>query len=277
MSKGPAARPTFAQRSFGALPLLIPSLAGLAYLALFAAPQSYILINAGALAVGLGWSIFGWTPKSWHMERGGSVALFLLLALTLRAEPEVEGITRWFAFGGFSLHAGLVLIPLIAVLSAKDEDLGAYVLLMALAITVFQPDAASALALTGAAFGMALTNHDRRAGAVGGIGLFAVAWASLTPNLAPEPFVERVIQDVWVEAPFLAILLTASLIASIALILRNQNAAQATKFALAGTFIGFTVAAILGDYPTPLIGYGASSIIGLSLALPAIRNQETSP
>ncbi len=267
-----AASPSLVERGSGALPLLVPGLAGLGYLAVFGAPKSYMLVNAAALLVGAIWAMIGWLPKAESLARGGTIALIALMALTLRIGPEVNGITRWFSLGGFTLHVGLAVIPVLAVLSARDDLLGPFILLLALAIAAFQPDAASTLALTGAAFGLALANFDRRVGAVGGLGLFATAWAALLHNLAPQPFVERVLAELWSASPFAAFVLAASLIASLALILRAPLPAP-PRFALAGALAGFIVAALLGDYPTPLIGYGAASIIGLGLALPAIRKE----
>ncbi|MEM7703725.1 MAG: hypothetical protein AAF251_17440 [Pseudomonadota bacterium] len=266
--------PTFKQRGLVALPLLVPGLAGIAYLALFGAPPSYVLINASALAVSLVWAMFGWFPKSDTLESVGTISVLLLLALTLRLGPEVEGITRWISFGGFTLHIGLTVIPILSVLSTRDRDFGPYLLLIALGIATFQPDAASTLALTGAAFGLAIAEHDRRAAAIGGMGLVATIWASLKPNLAPQPFVERVIPDLLAEAPVAAILLGLSLLVGMAMILRAPRASSSPKLALAGALIGFIAAALFGDYPSPLIGYGAASIIGLGLALPAIRDTE---
>lgn len=267
-----AASPSFVERGLAALPLLVPGLAGLGYLALFGAPISYMLVNAVALLAGAIWAMIGWLPKAESLARGGTIALIVLLALTLRIGPEADGITRWVSLGDFPLHVGLAVIPALAVLSARDDLLGPFILLLALAIAAFQPDAASTLALTGAAFGLALANFDRRVGAVGGLGLFATAWAALLPNLAPQPFVERVLAELWSASPFAAFVLAASLIASLALILRAPVPAR-PRFALAGALAGFIVAALLGDYPTPLIGYGAASIIGLGLALPAIRKE----
>ena len=201
--------------------------------------------------------------------------LIALLVLPLLIGPEVQGVARWFALGSFSLNSGLTLISLIAVLSAWNEDLGPYSLLLALDVVTFQPDAASTLALTGAAFGLALANRDRRARAIGAVGVFATAWASLTPNLPPQPFVEGVIPAVWSVSPIVAIALALSLIASLALILSASGDPRAPRFTLAGAMAGFVAAALLRDYPAPLIGYGAASIIGLGLALPAIRSEET--
>ena len=72
----------------------------------------------------------------------------------------------------------------------------------------------------------------------------------------------------------MAILVSLSLIASVALILTAPYAPKAPRFALAGALGGFILAALLADYPTPLVGYGAASILGLALALPAIRKRE---
>ena len=69
-------------------------------------------------------------------------------------------------------------------------------------------------------------------------------------------------------------LLAVSLVTSLALILRAPTPA---RWPLAGALSGFVLAALLGDYPTPLIGYGAASIIGLGLALPAMRTKEPAP
>lgn len=270
-----SAGPTVRQRGLATLPLLVPGLAGLAYLALFGAPQNYVMINAGALAAGLVWVAFGRLPSSTIATRISAIALVALLALPVLTGPHIAGLSRWLTVGGFTLHVGLMVIPLIAVLAASDEQIGPYTVLAAMGVTVIQPDAASTMALTGAAFGLALAAHDRRAAVLGALGLLATAWASLSSNLSPQPFVERVIPDLWSTAPIAAVLLALSLVASLTLILRASGAARSAKFALAGSMAGFTLAALIGDYPTPLIGYGAASIIGLGLALPGLRRSRS--
>jgi hypothetical protein len=41
-------------------------------------------------------------------------------------------------------------------------------------------------------------------------------------------------------------------------------------FALAGVLAGFVAMAMIGPYPTPLIGYGVAPILGFALAIGAV-------
>ncbi|MEM1196558.1 MAG: hypothetical protein AAGH57_10680 [Pseudomonadota bacterium] len=265
-----ASGPTWKKRGWAALPFLIPGLAGIAYLTLLGAPQSYGLINAGAMAAGLIWACIGCRASGPSIAVAMALGCIALFALPLLTGPVVEGNGRWLSLGGFTLHMGLTCIPLIAVLSAQDERFGPFLLLAATGVALLQPDAASTLALSGAAFGVAAANSDRRAAAIGALGLLATAAAILAPNPAPQAYVERVIPHMWGASPAMAILVSLSLVASVALILTTPHAPKAPRFALAGALSGLIFAALLADYPTPLVGYGAASILGLGLALPAI-------
>lgn len=264
-----AAQPVFLERGLAALPLLVPGLAGLAYLVLFGAPSSYLAINALALAGGSLWAAFGSLPARVSRVRALLAALLALLALPLIAGPSVDGIARWLSLGGFTLNVGLLAVPLIAVQSAQEPKFAPLCLLVATLIAFAQPDAAAALALSFAALASWKASRDWRAGAVGALGLFASAGAALSGNLPPQPFVEGVLTDLARTAPLMAALLGFSLIASLTLILRAPSP-RTTRWPLAGALTGFALAALLGDYPAPLIGYGAASILGLGLALPAL-------
>ena len=102
------------------------------------------------------------------------------------------------------------------------------------------------------------------------LALFAVEF---WPNLPPQPFVERVFFDAFSKSVVTGAMLALSLIAGLTLILRAPGAERATRYALAGTLLGFILASLVGDYPTPLIGYGAAAIVGIGLALPAMRER----
>ncbi|MFM5894007.1 MAG: hypothetical protein ACKOQM_06185, partial [Novosphingobium sp.] len=41
--------------------------------------------------------------------------------------------------------------------------------------------------------------------------------------------------------------------------------------ALTGAMIGLTIPSLVGSYPQPLIGYGASAILGYGLGIAALR------
>ncbi len=272
-----AAEPALIQRSRAALPLLVPGLAGLGYLALSGAPPHFVTINALALAPACLWAVCGQIPERLRNVRIGLVLLLVMLALPLLTGPNIDGIARWLPLGGFVLHAGMLVIPLLSVLAARDEALGVYALLSATLVTFALPDPGSALALFGAALGLCLAWRDVHLAALSGLALCVVIGASLVPNLAPQPFVEGILTDLATTSPAMAILLSLSLVTGLGFTLRAPGAAQPARYALAGALTGFIVAALLGDYPTPLIGYGAASIIGFGLALPAIRQKEAAP
>ena len=268
-----AAGPGLIQRGSAMLALAIPVAAGLAYLWQFGAPASYLVVNAGALALALPCALFARLPSHPAGLRLLILGLLALLVLPLMIGPYVEGIARWLTLGAFTVHVGMAVIPLVAVLCAGDARLGPYWLLTAILIAFAQPDAASILALSGAAMGLWYVHRDMRVGAVAALGAFAALGASVSGNPPPQPFVERILPGLWSTSPLMAGILALSLIASLVMILRAPGAAQEPRVALVGALAGFILAALLGDYPTPLIGYGAAAIIGLGLALPAITRE----
>jgi len=266
-----------AERGAAALVLVVPVLAGLVYQTLFGAPQSYIAVNAAALALGVLWAMFGRVPSSDMALRITAIGCAVLLALPLLTGPSIDGVARWLPLGGFTLHIGMTLIPLIAALSARIATTGPMLLLVGMMIVRFHPDMASALALSGAAFGLAIADRSRLAAIVGILGLATAGLTSLTGNLPPQEFVERIIPDLMNVSPIMAVILMLSLIVSLALILRAPGTSRAPRYAVAGSLGGFILAALLGDYPTPLIGYGTAAIIGVALGLTPQRNLRAGP
>jgi len=64
-----------------------------------------------------------------------------------------------------------------------------------------------------------------------------------------------------------AVALCLALAASPVVIVLLAGGGRTERFAVSGALIGFALASIIGSYPTPLIGYGASAILGFALAL----------
>ena len=255
------------QRSIPALALAIPCLAGLAALVLLGAPVRFVLINAAALLAALAWISLGRLPREQAAERVLTVLLLVLLALPLWSGPAVDGVARWLPLGGFLLHAGMLLIPLIVVLAAQDRAWGPWVLLDEILIAFDQTVAALALALALGALALWWKQRDRWTGAVGVLALFASLAASLGANLPPQPFVEGVMPSLFAVSPTITAVTGGTLLLSLVLIARAPRGNRAAGLPLAGVLLGFTLAALVGSYPLPLIGYGASAILGFGLAL----------
>ena len=257
------------------LAFALPVLGGIGALWLMGAPSSFLLVNAGALTLGL--AIIGVSPHldASRTQRFAVAALLVLLMLPLLTGPYVNGIARWLPLGPFTLHAGMLGIPLLAVLAARDEDYSAPILLAGILAAAFQPDAASGLALTFAAMGLYNAKRDWKDGVVAGTGFFATLVMWVRGELPAQPFVERVLVDVAVVQPLAALALLACLVASFLLILHALPAPLAQRHALAGTLFGFSIAAVLSNYPSALIGYGAAPILGFAVALSQIERAKS--
>lgn len=255
------------QRLPALLALAVPCLAGLVYLWGFDAPSHFVTVNAVALIVGGALAAFLRSPESAKLRRVLIVGLLALLFLPLIAGPEVNGIARWLPLGPFALHAGMLALPPLVVLAAREKPYAAPILLAALLAAFLQPDAATGFAITFAAVGLHDVTKDWKIGATAAVGFIASLLMAMRGELPPQPFVERIIFDLIGQAPFAAATLMLALMAGFFLILFAVTAAKSARFALAGSLFGFAVMAMISHYPTPLIGYGASPVLGFAMAI----------
>lgn len=248
------------------LALAIPTLAGLAYMALFGAPGAYPIVNGGALVLAALIVLIGLPEFRERARRIAILVLLVLFAMPLATGPSANDIARWLPLGPFILHAGMLTIPALAVLAAREPVLGPAALVAAIVVALVQPDFASAFALTGGAIGLYQVRADWRAGLVVILGFFAAISAALRGELPPAPFVERVLQDATNASPAIAALLALSLLTSVLLMLFGTGLPRSARYPLGMSLFGFLVAALISNYPTPLAGYGAAAIIGFALA-----------
>lgn len=250
---------------------------GLAYLAAAGAPGQYLAVNAGTLIVGL-LGVTAW--KQWArpaVTLAGLAALALGLALLATAlfGHSLDGVTRWVRIGPLSLQPGLILMPLLAVLFSRDRSLWATNgVIFAAAALALQPDRATAGALAAGLTALAITKPDRRV--VTALFATGVAFAAalVRPDALPaQPFVERVLFTafethvaagiaVWIGVKWLLIPAIAGRV------LDRENSPTYAVFG--AVWLGIIAASALGNYPTPLVGYGASSILGYILSLAAL-------
>jgi hypothetical protein len=202
--------------------------------------------------------------------------LVVLIAAPLTLGLSFDGVTRWLSIEGFTVHAGMVAVPLLVRLLAKDRAFGPWLTLVAILIAFAQPDSATALALTAAALGVGMATGSIAQLAVAGLGLAASLGASFNGDLPPQPYVENILLDLWSSYPLVALALAASLLGSLLLVVRLKSLSKTERFAICGSHSGFIVAALLGNYPYPLIGFGAAPVLGLGLALARTGDQSSS-
>lgn len=92
--------------------------------------------------------------------------------------------------------------------------------------------------------------------------------ACIRPDVVPPaPYVEQVVQSSFAIHPLTGLAVVAGLIT----MLVPAAGATDTFLIFGATWLAIIVAAILGNYPTPLVGYGSSAILGYCLSASQLR------
>ena len=262
-------------RVIAILALAIPVLAGLCYLVAFDAPSSFLAINSGALAIGAAWIVSAPRVTSPANRRAlVGVAIFLLF-LPLITGPNLSGVTRWLPLGPVTLHAGMFVLPMLVVLAGEEPDYGPGILSLALLAALLQPDMATGVALTLAAFGLYDATKDWRWGLFATVAFTVSLVAAIHGELPAQPYVERIMFLLARTHAVAALGLALSLLVGFFLIAGSFPGRHASRKALAGSLFGFSFAGHVSNYPSALIGYGAAPILGFGLALGLLASRGT--
>lgn len=214
-----------------------------------------------------------------------AIAIGLALLLTAGLGDEASGARRWVSVGGVALQPSLIGLPLLVVGFARSRDVltGLGVVLAAIALA-WQPDRAMAAALVAGVGAAALMKRDRMILAVLVVSIAGLAVALARPDVVPAtPYVDRVFRTAASTSALagLAVWTGAILLLVPALLGLAMDRANGAIHATAGAvWLGILAAAVVGDYPTPLVAYGGSAIVGyvlmvLALPRPAFAGSET--
>lgn len=219
---------------------------------------------------------------AWIVRPPGRVVGCVLLVMVLAGEAfilvtgvSIEGVRRWIALGPIQLHAASLLVPLAVWTAAQRLDAIAALLLAAtLAVLAAQPDAAAVLALTLGigAVGLIDKTKSRWALAVVAVGAVCAGWALSRPDPLPAVgHVELVVRRSLEASPTLGALALVALIAVPTAMLWPRR--TPASLALAAAWAGFVLANLIANYPAPVIGAGASPVLGwlLSISLASAR------
>ncbi|HYI48333.1 MAG TPA: hypothetical protein VEX35_07710 [Allosphingosinicella sp.] len=262
---------------------------GLAYMISAGAPLSYLAINAAALAIGLlAVGVLTDAGRLWRIAPAVApaaigVALACLILLTSLFGVSADGATRWISAGGILVQPGLFLVPAVALGFARGRDAASLlaVLIAGLALAL-QPDRAMAGALAAAMAALALARPERIVLLALGAALAAFAATLVRADTSPAmPFVDQIFYSSFGVHPLagLAVLAGAALMLVPAIAGYILDPDHRPVYAVFGAlWLAVILAAALGNYPTPLVGYSGSAILGYVLSLlglpprPAIRS-----
>lgn len=247
---------------------------GIIYMAAAGAPASYLLMNAIALAIGIvALLIVGGMPKLAPSLTGAAMlGLGGVMLGTALFGVTIEGAARWISFGPLNLQVSLVVLPamIVGFAGRRDAATTAGIVLAALALAL-QPDRAMAGVLAASMAGVALIERDRPALIALTAALASFASALVQPDLLPAvPFVDQILYTAFAIAPLLGVLLwfgAALLIVPALHAWRGEPARRGIPIAFGASWLAIVLAAALGNYPTPLVGYSGGAIIGYLLSL----------
>ncbi|OWK31022.1 hypothetical protein [Sphingomonas dokdonensis] len=250
---------------------------GIVYLAIAGAPMRYLGVNAGALVIGLTMlALLGGSPAADQRWMGAAiVAAAGTLLATAFLGADVDGAARWVRLGGLAVQPSLILVPVMLVAFSRCHDVLATAgIVAAAAAMALQPDRAMAGMLALCLAARAITDRDRHAIAAlaAGVASFAATLAR-ADTLPATPYVDQILYSsfqvhggaglaVWGG---LALLLLPAVIGW-----RRDAENRATYVAFGMVWLAAMLAAGLGNYPTPIVGYGGSAIIGYALSLLAL-------
>jgi cell division protein FtsW (lipid II flippase) len=247
---------------------------GVAYLAAAGAPASRSVINGVAFLLGVVALVGIGAALPQIRRHSGPVLLVMGLSLVATAllGAAADGASRWIMIGPLSVQVSLVLVPFMAVTFARYPTLagclGIAVAALALAL---QPDRAMSGVL---AFGMAVLAIARPSRLSASALMAAIAAFLLSmmrpDNLPAVPYVDQILFTAFEvhilagAAVWLGVLLL--LVPPILGWRGNQRLRHA--YSVSGAvWLGCIAAAALGNYPTPVVGYGGSAILGYLLSL----------
>jgi len=247
---------------------------GFAYLAAAGAPLRHLVMNGGALALGLLLLVaLAWTRPLGQAGRGvAGLALAAALLFVSLLGLSAGGVTRWVSLGGVLLQPGLFLLPLLALMFVRARDgLSLPAVLVAALAVALQPDRAMAGALVAGMAAFALVRPLRIA--LIALGAAATAFAVTLVRADPSqamPFVDQIFYSSFAVHPLagVAVALGAALMLVPALVgYARDPQGRASYAAFGAVWLAAIIAAALGNYPTPLVGYGGSAILGYLLSV----------
>lgn len=246
---------------------------GLAYMTLSGAPSRYLAINASALALGLCLSALLTLQRPMRWLDAGKINAILgtFLVLSWPLAISVNGAARWISIGGLSVQISLIVLPVLVIGFARLRDpwslLGIGLASMALAL---QPDRAMAGALAAGVAVAAWLHPGRITFAALAVGIAGFIATLVQPDTQPAmPYVDQILYTsfaVNMAAGFAVISGAMVLLVPALAGLRGDPRQRAAAAAFGALWLAIIIAAAVGNYPTPVVGYGGSAIIGYVLS-----------
>ena len=260
-------------RRLAALAATAAVMIGVIHLHVADASSSMILVNIASLGVGL--ALLGaaavWRGLPDRARSFAAISMAGLLVVTSLFGVSSHGVVRWVAAGPLLVQSSLILLPaLLTMFARKTTAAGAAALVVAAVAMAMQPDRAMAGAMAAGIAMLWLLHRNRQVAIVlAASALGFVATLMRADNLPPVRFTEGVFTQTWQVHPLLglAVASAGALLLLPAAAFGTRDGDCARQCAVFGAvWLAIILAAVIGNYPTPLVGYGGSAIIGYLLS-----------
>jgi hypothetical protein len=189
--------------------------------------------------------------------------------------PGMLGVHRWVSVGGFSLQPSAIVVPFIitaiAWIARQHAVVSIAIAVLTTLILALQPDAAQAFSFAVACsvlFALDVTRQRYRA--IGVLLLLTAAATSFTraDPLPAVPHVEGIFALVASRGALWAAIGVAALLLLLLPFLATFTRGHDHVALALGVHVGMTIlTSFWGTFPVPVMGYGASPILGYFLAL----------
>ena len=250
---------------------------GTVYMTLGGAPDRLIIVNLAALLIGIGLCLWLSQSRTLKPERIALIAPALGASLlgTALLGLQADGASRWISVSGLIVQPSLLFVPVLVMLHARrGNSWTAAGLALSIAGTAAQPDRAMAGVLVGSLVVLALMRRERRDVWLA----LGAATACVVTVVRPDrggisPFVDQILFSSFEVHPLVGVgLAMGVLLLIVPAAVGAMRRGDRTTGLIFGTIWSLVViAAMLGNYPTPLVGYGGSAIIGYLLSVAFLR------
>lgn len=252
------------------------ALVSLVSIHLAGAGKSAIALQTGAFLLG---AILVATRKTWMAFVARTPAHWLTGSVLLVAAAvhffgvDIDGARRWLRAGPIMLQPAVLLgsLLLLALARANAGALAAMLAGVAIFIVGAGNDGGSSLAYALGMTGLLIGDPAKRKIHLP-LWLLACGmaiWGWTRPDTLPAvAYVEEVISRAATQSAMagIAASLALALLPLVFVLAARKRATRGMGLALAGFWTGLAIAGIVGNFPVPVIGYGASAVIGWILA-----------
>lgn len=250
---------------------------GLAYLFASGAPLSMLIVNGAAMLIGItlviGLRVSARITDSF-ITMVTVIGAFSLMGTAIFGYAS-EDARRWLLIGPFFVQTSLIFLPLIAIGFARVHNFWTSLAIFVAALAMaFQPDRAMAAMLFVAVAIVGLMRPNKLTYSASMFCAVTFATTLFLPDRLPAvPFVDHILWTAF-DAGFLRglSLWAGCLLLVCPIFFVPKGERTVLHYTFTSCWLALIAAAAVGAYPTPIVGYGASAIIGYFLGLIFIQS-----